>query len=975
MNFKTLWFLSILLFFFSQSANAQRKLGIKPTNSGVPIPYEQAAIDITSYSIDLEVFPKSKSIRSDASLAFTCISPTSLLLFDLHDSLQVSSIHLSSHSTPIAIKKYTHQNGQIQIYLKRSLQPQESLTLVIQYSGQPKSAPKPPWVGGFTWAKTQSGEHWITSSVQFDGADLWLPCKDQPSDEPDSVYIAITVPKGLTAVSNGKLINHTNTQHTSTFEWTINHPINNYNIAINIGPFEHIQYNYTNVLGEPMPIQWWVLPEDKMKAKKKLEEFADHLKFYETYLGPYPFRSEKYGIVQTPYLGMEHQTIIAYGSDFKNNEFGWDFLHHHELGHEWWGNLVSVSDWKDFWIHEGFCIYMQALYNEYKFGKKAYHQYFNTPRSKVRNLQALAPYESQSTLDKYFLAPCYKETDGDIYTKGALVLHNLRYLIGDKAFFECLRKMAYPNKEMELLTNGKQCRFVSSTDFIELVNTVTQKDYTWFFDVYLRQPELPQLITNWNNDTLYLKWKTPNNLPFNMPIELKTKGGIKKYLINNSTFSFHLPDTSHLDIDPHNWIYKKSNWREKQQLRQQLTAQLKLSDIQEIPAPDHFKQAYHLVINQPIDHSRPDDETFEHHVLLYHSGYNQPTIYETEGYQLYRGTRELSQLTNGNQVQVEYRFYGQSKPDSIPWEFLTNDQAIEDLHLLKNSLNTIYKGKWISTGVSKGGETTLIYKSKYPDDVSIAVPYVAPIILAREDTRTEKHITTIGEASCRAAITEFQRTVLKNRNALKEEIKNYSIRKELTFSIGLDVALEYAALEFPFSFWQWGGNCTEIPTTNASPKETFNYLNQIVGISFYSDQTLERLLPSYYQHMKELGYYGFNTQTINDLLTHVKTPNNAFFAPQGVDLTYNPNYMKDVLHSIEQTKKGNNILYIYGEYDTWGACAVTPSEKLDALKMVLKSGSHGTRIRHFSSPDREKIYKQLEKWLEQPLNAQYKLCK
>ncbi|KIC01730.1 hypothetical protein OA88_12425 [Flavobacterium sp. JRM] len=377
-----------------------------------------------------------------------------------------------------------------------------------------------------------------------------------------------------------------------------------------------------------------------------------------------------------------------------------------------------------------------------------------------------------------------------------------------------------------------------------------------------------------------------------------------------------------------------------------------------------FKESYQLVLNEPLDHKNPKKGTFKHYIYLSHIDFNSPMVIETEGYAARYTKTELSSLLNANQVIVEYRFYGKSRPNPIPWEYLTNDQAIADYHNIVTKLKQLYTGKWISTGISKGGETTLIYKSKYPKDVDVAVPYVAPLINTQEDPRIQQHLATVGTAECREKIVEFQRALLQNRTALLNEIKLYAAEKEMTFTeVSMDEALEYAALEFPFSFWQWGGKCEDIPSKNASSKELFDYMNKIVGISFYCDKTFDELLPSYYQHMSELGYYGFDFTPVKDLLTAVKSTSNSRFAPKDVQITYNPKYIKKVREYVEN--KGSKTLYIYGGYDTWGACSPTPNPSLDALKMVNPGGSHATRIKNFPEQDQEKIMKTLEKWLTQ----------
>ena len=386
------------------------------------------------------------------------------------------------------------------------------------------------------------------------------------------------------------------------------------------------------------------------------------------------------------------------------------------------------------------------------------------------------------------------------------------------------------------------------------------------------------------------------------------------------------------------------------------------AEVTEMEAKDHFTKAYQVVLDQPLDHKNLEAGTFKHYFYLSHVDESKPTVFITEGYNATPRTYELSKIFKGNQVQVEYRFYGKSRPDTIPWEYLKNDLAIEDYHKIISKLKRLYSGKWISTGISKGGETVLIHKSKYPWDVDVAVPYVAPLINGQEDNRTQNHINTIGTDECRAKIVTFQRQVLKNKDAVLAEISKYATEKEMNFTeLSIEEALEYSVLEFPFSFWQWGGNCGEIPGETATAKELFDYINKIVGIGFYNDKTYYDLLPSYYQHLTELGYYGFDTTPVKDLLKVVKEPTNLRFAPKNIDLTYSPEYINEVRDFVEN--KGKNILYIYGEYDTWGACAPSPKPHVDALKMVLKNGSHTTRIKDFSTKEKELIYEKLQNWL------------
>jgi hypothetical protein len=394
----------------------------------------------------------------------------------------------------------------------------------------------------------------------------------------------------------------------------------------------------------------------------------------------------------------------------------------------------------------------------------------------------------------------------------------------------------------------------------------------------------------------------------------------------------------------------------------QLQVLFPTAEITPVKVNDHFTEAYQLAIDQFVDHHHPKVGTFKQYIYVSHTGYDQPVVLVTEGYNARHRTYELSQLLKANQVMVEYRFYGKSRPDSIPWKYLTNDLAIEDYHTISNRLKRLYKKKWISTGISKGGETVLIYKSKYPLDVAVAVPYVAPLINTQEDPRTNELIQSVGTAECRAKIVKFQRAVLKNNVEILKKLKSYAEKKNMSFTkVSIEEALEYSVLEFPFSFWQWGGKCEEIPDENVTSQKLFDYLIRVSGVGLYNDRGVHHYLPSFYQHMTELGYYGFDLTPVKELLVAVTSSSNKRFAPTNVDLTYDAEYIKKVRDYVEN--KGDKILYIYGEYDPWGACAPNPKPHVDALKKVLKGGHHGTRIRHFPKKDQEEIKNKLQKWL------------
>jgi len=244
----------------------------------------------------------------------------------------------------------------------------------------------------------------------------------------------------------------------------------------------------------------------------------------------------------------------------------------------------------------------------------------------------------------------------------------------------------------------------------------------------------------------------------------------------------------------------------------------------------HFEQSYQVELNQLLDHNDPDAGTFKQYVYLSHFSATAPTVLVTEGYAAYPGKYELSEYLEANQVMVEYRFYGKSKPDSIPWEYLTNDQAIEDYHTLVAKLKTLYPGKWLSTGISKGGETVLIYESKYPEDIDVAVPYVAPLIDTREDPRTDEHINSVGTAKCRTKIIRFQRSILENREAVLKEVKKYADEKKMTFKeVSVEEALEYAVLELDQIIQENAAAAEETASTSTQLASQASMLQEIMS--------------------------------------------------------------------------------------------------------------------------------------------------
>jgi len=498
----------LLLACFAPAQEPQRA----PRNDtgGVLIP-EEACYDVKHYDLVLTVDPAAKTIEGTLTMRAALTGPAPKLALDLDGELTVRGAKLDGSVVP-----FLHENGRIWITPPKSLEAGVEIAVEIAYGGTPHEARRPPWDGGFTWKKTKDGEPWIATSCQGEGADLWWPCKDHPSDKPDGVDLYITVPKGLVVASNGTLQGKPKVDgKQAIFHWHVASPISNYCIALNIAPYVELDDTFTCIDGTKMPIQFFVLPESVEKAKRCMKQFLDHVKCFEEILGPYPFRAEKYGIAETPHLGMEHQTIIAYGNGWKDEKYDW--LHNHELSHEWWGNLVTCRDWKDMWIHEGFGTYMQPLYRERRFGRAAYQEEMN--KARTMNRSPLAPRESKTGHEIYFGA-----SGNDIYYKGSWVLHTLRWQMGDDKFFQALREFCYPTEAARKATDGSQVRLVDTDEFVALCSKIAGEDLAWFFEVYVRQPHLPRLQSEKKDGVLELRWETPQDLPFALPVPVLLKG-------------------------------------------------------------------------------------------------------------------------------------------------------------------------------------------------------------------------------------------------------------------------------------------------------------------------------------------------------------------------------------------------------------------------------------------------------------------
>lgn len=406
----------------------------------------------------------------------------------------------------------------MRIALPAPLAPGARVQVRIVYAGVPHVAEKAPWDGGLVWAKAPSGEPWVASAVQGEGCDLLWPCIDHPQGEPEQVDEHITVPAPLVAPGNGVFVGMDERNGWRTWNWRARQP-NTYAIALNVGPFEKLEGEYASRFGNKIPLAFWYLKGNEAKARQLFAEFPRMLDFFETVIGPYPFGDEKMGVVESPHLGMEHQTINAYGNAYKRDRYGYDWLLQHEFSHEWFGNQLTNANWDDMWLHEGFGSYMQPLYLQYLRGEMEYRAALLDQRAGILDKVPIVSGAAQVEQGVYNRAT---GPGNDIYAKGAYLLHVLRGLIGDQAFFRSLRELIYGRDDPA--PGNFTPRYADTRDYIAIVNRVTGQDYGWFFDVYLYHAALPELLTERDARGLSLRWKVPDELPFPMPVQVRIGG-------------------------------------------------------------------------------------------------------------------------------------------------------------------------------------------------------------------------------------------------------------------------------------------------------------------------------------------------------------------------------------------------------------------------------------------------------------------
>jgi aminopeptidase N len=497
---------------FAQNSNNNSR-DLSYVTSGGKLHPLQAIMDIRHYTITLDIDIANRSFKGSTEVNLNLSEKTNTILLDLIHFYTITQIKVNNK-----VVAFEQKEDKIFINSANGFE-KGNQKVLIDYNGIPPVAVKPPWDGGFTWSKDSNGNDWISINIQAEGGKMYFPCKDHPSDEPnEGVDMKITVPKNLVVAGPGLLQSVTTKKNKSTYFWKTNYTISNYCILFNIGKYKVAKDIYTTILGNTVPIEYYVLEVDTAQAKKVIEVKKRDTKILEKYFGEYPWVKEKIGVAEVPNSGMEHQTMITFDNKFIYKQVGgqeYSANLFHEYAHEWWANKVTNKDWGHMWIQEGIATYAEALAMLELGGEAAYDEIIAGHRRGSKNAHAVVPAgEGISEKEVY--------SGGDIYTKGSFFMHSLRYLIGDNIFFPTLKKLATdPQYTYD--------NFVTTQDVEKLFSTASGKDLKPFFDFYLRTTDVLDLNVK---EIGFQKYQLKiNNFFMPIPMEITANGKKNRMVI------------------------------------------------------------------------------------------------------------------------------------------------------------------------------------------------------------------------------------------------------------------------------------------------------------------------------------------------------------------------------------------------------------------------------------------------------------
>ena len=495
--------------------------------------------DVTFYELNIDIDLDNRMIAGYVDFYAWAVNEFTELQFDLAKNMVLDEVNYKGRSLT-----YTREEDAVFVTFP-AVQAGTQFQFRVTYHGKPAEAKKPPWDGGFVWEKDKAGRDFVGVACEGDGASLWWPCKDHPTEEPDSMAINITVPSNIMCVANGRLREKVETDVKTSYKWFVTKPINNYNVSVNIANYAVIADTIHSVTGI-QPVTYYVLDYNETVAREHFKEARAMMRSLEKFFGPFPWWEDGYKLVETPYLGMEHQTGVAYGNDFKTYARGirtiygyMDYIILHETAHEWWGNNITACDGADVWLHEGFAVYSEVLYVEDQLGYPMSIHYLLELRRGIQNRRAIVGPRGE-----------YYWGFEDAYNKGAWILHTLRSVLDDDAMFFGILK-------------GFQQEFaaqiVCTEDLVEYINNATVKDFTPFFDQYIFDRRPPTLEYSLTKDKLLYRYT--GILPeFSMPVNVLVNKDEVRLQPSMATQTLTIPDYATVQImDWEYLILKKEN--------------------------------------------------------------------------------------------------------------------------------------------------------------------------------------------------------------------------------------------------------------------------------------------------------------------------------------------------------------------------------------------------------------------------------
>lgn len=500
---------------------------------------ERAWWDVTFYDLAARIDPAARDVRGSVGITYRVRDAARALQIDLQAPLVVDSVVQDGRRLDV------RREGAAHFVTPEAPQPAGALrTVTVYYHGAPRVAERAPWDGGFVWAEDSLGRPWIATAVQGLGASAWWPNKDTQTDEPDSQRIAITVPSGITNVSNGRLRSTTpHADGTTTYEWFVANPINNYNVAVNAGAYAHFSDTYEGEDGT-LALDFWPLDYNEAKARRQFAQVKPMLACFESWFGPYPWYDDGFKIVETPHLGMEHQSAIAYGNRYGNGYLGrdlsgsghgltWDFIVVHEAGHEWWGNNLTTEDIADMWVHESFTNYAEGLYTECLHGEAAGAAYTVGTRALIQNDRPIvAPYGVN------------RKGSGDMYYKGGNMLHTIRQIVGDDARWRSILRGLNETFRHDIVSGAEVQRYISEQAGVDLTRVFAQ---------YLTTTDIPVLEYRVDGPTLHYRWAGVVD-GFDMPVDVHHAGGTTRLRPTPSWQSTRLDVGRTLTVDENFYV-------------------------------------------------------------------------------------------------------------------------------------------------------------------------------------------------------------------------------------------------------------------------------------------------------------------------------------------------------------------------------------------------------------------------------------